>query len=231
MKNIAIIPARGGSKRIPRKNIRDFLGKPIIGYSIRAAIDSGIFSDVMVSTDDEEIAQVAISFGATVPFFRSPEMSNDIATVSDAIKEVLTKYDRNGKVFNNFCCIYPTAPFVTAPKLQEAFEIFEQHDIDSVIPITRFLYPILRSFSLSKENFLRMNWPEYLNTRSQDLELAYHDTGQFYFVKTSVFFEQGKILTNKSHGFLVPETEVQDIDNEEDWLIAELKYKLIYEKY
>ena len=226
MKNIAIITARGGSKRIPRKNIRDFLGFPIIKYSIEAALKSGIFDEVMVSTDDQEIAGIATSLGAKVPFMRSVGTSGDHSTTAEVISEVLNEYKKQGLEFENFCCIYPTAPFVTGIKLQKAQEILEKTGADSVFPVVRFSYPIQRALKIQDKK-VSMFWPEHYNSRSQDLEPAYHDCGQFYFMKVLSFFEQNKIFAEKSFPLVTNELEVQDIDNEEDWKIAELKYKII----
>jgi pseudaminic acid cytidylyltransferase len=179
MKNLAIIPARGGSKRIPRKNIKPFMGKPIIAYSIEAALQSGIFDEVMVSTDDEEIAEVAKQYGANVPFMRSKRAADDYATTSDVIKEVLYNYEKLGKMYDSVCCIYATAPFISSVKLIEAMELINSKKFDSAFTLVQYSYPIQRSLSIKSERVM-MLWPEYLNTRSQDLEVVYHDAGQFY---------------------------------------------------
>jgi N-acylneuraminate cytidylyltransferase len=228
-KTIAIITARGGSKRIPRKNIKAFNGKPIIAYSIKAAIDSGIFNEVMVSTDDEEIAAVAKQAGAKVPFMRSSNTSDDFATTADVLKEVLQAYHQAGDDYEYACCIYPTAPFVTSGKLSAAFHQLITTGADSVLPVTRFSFPIWRSFKM-ENNRVSYNWPEFAPRRSQDLPPAFHDCGQFYFFKTSVFLESGKLVTENTIGLEVPETEVQDIDNEEDWKIAEIKFGFLSKK-
>lgn len=229
MKNLAIITARGGSKRIPRKNIKSFLGKPIIQYSIEAAINSGCFDEVMVSTDDQEIADLAIILGAKVPFIRSEKTSNDFATTVDVIKEVLESYEEINQHFDTFCCIYPTAPFVTAEKLKDAISKLEKTGADSVLPVTAFSFPILRSLKIDNEK-VTFNWPEYMNTRSQDLAPAYHDCGQFYLMKTDKFKEKGKVFTDITVPIIMPQSEVQDIDNEEDWKVAEIKYSFLLEK-
>ncbi|MGN6351937.1 MAG: pseudaminic acid cytidylyltransferase [Parafilimonas sp.] len=222
MSNIAIIPARGGSKRIPKKNIKDFLGKPVIAYSIEAALLSGLFEEVMVSTDDEEIAAVAKQYGATAPFMRSQKNADDFATLNDVIEEVLGSYNNEGKKFDNGCCILSTAPFVTAEKLKEAYNLLLQKKFDSVRPIVKFSYPIQRAFKLSPNNSVQMFYPEYLKTRSQDLEPAYHDAGQFYWFRTD------KMLTGTNKGgVIISETEAQDIDTIEDWKLAELKTSII----
>ena len=226
MKNLAIIPARGGSKRIPGKNIKDFLGKPIIAYSIIGAIESGVFDEIMVSTDDLEIANIAKEFGAKVPFMRSEVNSNDYASTQDAINEVIENYKKQNLVFDNICCIYATAPFVTTEKLIEAYTNLQNPDIQTVFPIVSFGYPIQRSLKTNGD-VVNMFWPENFNKRSQDCEKAFHDAGMFYWFKRS-FFE--KKLTNifDNSGYVVyKENEVQDIDNLTDWKIAELKYKAL----
>ena len=222
-KAVAIITARGGSKRIPRKNIKEFNGRPIIAYSIKAALDSGIFDEVMVSTDDREIAEVAKENGATIPFIRSANTSDDFASTADVIREVLEKYKEQGIEFEYACCIYPTAPFVTGEKLLKAYGALIETGADSWVPVTKFSFPIWRSFKMI-DGKVSYNWPEFAPKRSQDLPPAYHDCGQFYFFQTSVFIQTGKLVTENTVGLEVPETEVQDIDNEEDWKIAEIKY-------
>lgn len=227
---VAIIIARGGSKRIPRKNIKPFLGKPIIDYSIIAAQNAGCFDEIMVSTDDTEIAETAKNAGAVVPFMRSVATSDDFSTTADVIMEVLAQYKAVGKTFDYCCCIYPTAPFVTSEKLKQAFDKLVESGADSVFPVTRFGYPILRSLKINEEGLVQMNWPEYLNSRSQDLPAAYHDAGQFYFLNTEGFLNKKKLFTDFSVPIVVPESEVQDIDNEEDWKIAEIKYTFLQQK-
>ncbi len=229
-KNIAIITARGGSKRIPRKNIKDFLGKPIIAYSIEAALKSGIFSEIMVSTDDHEIAEIAQKLGAKVPFLRSKANSDDFSTTADVILEVLESYKNINQTFDNACCIYPTAPFVTAEKLQKAFSLLVDNKADSVVPVCGFSYPIWRSLKIEDTQLsqrLSMNFPENINKRSQDLPLAYHDVGQFYFFEVNNFLATKQIFSNFTIPLEISELEMQDIDNETDWKLAELKYQLI----
>lgn len=222
---VAIITARGGSKRIPLKNIKNFLGRPIIKYSIDAALQSGCFDEVMVSTDDRRIADVALSLGAKIPFLRSAGSSDDFATTADVIVEVLNQYKTQGKEFRYCCCIYPTAVFVTAEKLKTAYNKLIESGADTAVPVVRFGFPILRSFKI-EDGLVKMNWPEYMNTRSQDLPPAFHDCGQFYFLRTDSFLKNKKLFTDFTVSFKMPESEVQDIDNEEDWKLAELKYSL-----
>jgi N-acylneuraminate cytidylyltransferase len=230
MKNIAIIPARGGSKRIPRKNIKPFCGKPIITYSIEAALRSGLFDVVMVSTDDEDIAAVAKAAGAEVPFMRSEKNSDDYAGTVDVLLEVLTAYEKQNTTFDNVCCIYPTAPFVNTQRLSEAYQMLNEKQYDSVFPICAFSFPILRALQLSNNNQVSMIWPENMTKRSQDLPPAYHDAGQFYWCRTLSLTTDKKLYTDNSGAIVLNETEVQDIDNESDWLIAEMKFKLLAKK-
>jgi pseudaminic acid cytidylyltransferase len=226
MNVLAIIPARGGSKRIPRKNIKNFAGKPIIQYSIDAALQSGIFTEVMVSTDDKEIAEVGKSLGAKVPFMRSAKNSSDMAMTVPVLEEVVKEYKKLGQKFDYVCCIYPTAPFITAERLKAAFALFTEKKAEAVLPIMKFSYPIQRSLKI-KNGFAKMFWPKNYNVRSQDLEPAYHDCGQFYFLKTSSLLEQKVLYPKYTLPIIVPESEAQDIDNEEDWKIAEVKFKMI----
>lgn len=227
MRSIAIITARGGSKRIPRKNLRPFLGKPIIAYSIDAALGSGLFDEVMVSTDDAEIAAVARDLGAAVPFMRSAATSDDFATTADVLKEVVAEYRARGIMPELACCIYPTAPFVTAVRLGEAFAKLTQSGADTVLPVTRFSFPIWRSFRREGERVF-YNWPEHAPKRSQDLPPAFQDAGQFYVFRPAVLERTGQLITDNTVGLELSELEVQDIDSEEDWALAELKYRHIH---
>jgi pseudaminic acid cytidylyltransferase len=223
MNNIAIIPARGGSKRIPRKNIKNFLGKPIIAYSIIAAIESKLFDEVMVSTDDIDIANIAKFYGATVPFFRSEENSNDFTTTSNVLIEVIKEYEKLDLKFENICCIYATAPFTTKKSLYEGYQLLLK-EADTVLPILKFDYPIWRSFNLNENSYLNYNWEKYINTRSQDLPSTFHDAGQWYWTKTEKFLKSGTLFNNKTKGFLLNAFEAHDIDTYQDWKLAELKY-------
>lgn len=229
MSVLAIITARGGSKRIPKKNIKEFLGKPIIAYSIEAALGSGVFDEVMVSTDSDEIADVARRFGAKVPFMRGSETSNDFATTADVILEVLGEYEKRGRSFDSFMCIYPTAPFITSDKIKDAFSAFDEKKADSLVPVVRFGFPPQRGF-LCKDGLISYQYPEYAFARSQDLEPIYHDCGQFYICDTDRFKEKKSLVMDRTVPFIIPETEVQDIDNETDWIIAEEKYRSLHGK-
>lgn len=226
MKKLAMITARGGSKRIPRKNIKEFCGKPIIAYSIEAAIASGVFDTVMVSTDDEEIATIAKQYGAEVPFYRSEKTSNDFATTADVILEVIEEYEKRGEYFDMACCIYPTAPFLTAKRLKEAIEKLEASDADTLLPVVAFSYPVQRAL-IVRDDKLVFEYPQYMDSRSQDLEKHYHDVGQFYVLKTEAFKKNKKLMLGNILPYEISEMEVQDIDNQTDWEIAEMKYEIL----
>lgn len=226
-KRIAIITARGGSKRIPKKNIKDFCGKPILAYSVEAALQSQLFDEVMVSTDSQEIADIAIEYGASVPFMRSEATANDFATTNDVLVEVFTEYEKRGQKFDEAVCIYPTAPFITAKKLQDAVRVMEEEQADALTPVVRFSFPPQRAFVI-REGSLEYQFPECAPKRSQDLEPIYHDCGQFYVMKVENVLKG--LPANKTVPLIVSELEVQDIDNEEDWEMAEIKYKLMMER-
>lgn len=230
MKRIAIIPARGGSKRIPRKNIKDFLGKPIIAYSIHTAWESELFDEVLVSTDDREIADIAIHYGAIAPFQRSAENSTDFASTADVLLEVLEDCKRVGDTYQEACCLYATAPFVTAKRLRQAHRLFEKKGFDTVFSATRFSYPIQRALRQTKGKRVEMFWPENQSKRSQDLEPAYHDAGQFYWFRPEALAREKRLFTPNSAILEVPQAEVQDIDEPEDWEIAEIKYQILRKK-
>lgn len=226
MGSIAVITARGGSKRIPRKNIKPFLGRPILEYSIEAALRANLFDEVMVSTDDREIAQVAEKAGAKVPFFRSESTSNDFATTADVIEEVLAAYERIGRTFDTVCCIYPTAPFVTAEAIRKAMTLLGQEQADCVIPVVKFSFPPQRGVVV-REGKLSPKWPENMAKRSQDLEPLYHDCGQFYCLNVERFRRQKAVWMENAVAFIQDEKYVQDIDTPKDWEIAEMKYRLL----
>ncbi|MDE7432891.1 MAG: pseudaminic acid cytidylyltransferase [Lachnospiraceae bacterium] len=225
-KRIAIITARGGSKRIPHKNIRDFCGNPIIMYGILAALESELFDVVMVSTDSREIADIAKGYGAEIPFMRGEETSGDFATTSDVIMEVLKNYEEMGQTFETAVCIYPTAPFVTPEKLKEAVGLLEKSRNIEVMPVVKYSYPPQRGYVLENDT-IKLKYPEYRDTRSQDLEAIYHDAGQFYCMNVKQFIQCNGKITDGIAPIIVNEMEVQDIDNEEDWKMAELKYRLM----
>jgi pseudaminic acid cytidylyltransferase len=225
MSNIAIIPARGGSKRIPRKNIREFLGKPIIAYSIDVAKQSGLFDEVMVSTDDPEIADIAMGLGATVPFMRSNKNSNDFATTSDVIVEVLQCFNKTGRNFDCACCIYPTAPLITTSSIQRSFELLNSKKFSTVFPVVAFSYPIWRSLKIT-DGKAEMFWPENISKRSQDLPQAWHDAGQYYWLQIKSFLQDRRLFGINSGVIELQEWEAHDIDTEMDWKMAEIKAKM-----
>ena len=229
MPNVAIITARGGSKRIPRKNIRDFCGKPIIAYGINAALKSELFDEVMVSTDDEEIAEISMKYGAKVPFYRSAETSNDYATTMDVLKEVISVYEKQGRMFDHMCCIYPTAPFVTPGKIKKGYEQLINSGLDMMIPVVKFECPPQWGLTIGKDGFLKYCFPEYINVRSQDLEPLYHDAGQFQWYSVEQCCHNNKTKLDITT-IILPEMEVQDIDNESDWELAEMKYMMLNDR-
>jgi N-acylneuraminate cytidylyltransferase len=223
MKSICIVPARGGSKRIPHKNITDFMGMPLIAWSIRAALNSGCFDEVMVSTDSEEIADIAKQYGANVPFLRSAETANDYATTADVIEEVLNRYEEQGKHFDAFCCLYATAPFVMPFRLHKAAEIISDDAIDGAFTVVAFSYPPQRGLRVNEAGCVEMLHPEYAKTRSQDLPTIYHDAGQFYFCKTEAFKREHTLWCRATAPIILSEEEAQDIDTYSDLKIAKEK--------
>lgn len=225
---LAIIPARAGSKRIKNKNLKFFCGRPIVEYSVDVAIKSGLFDEVMVSTDSKEILRVAKNRGASTPFFRSKKNSDDYATLGDVIFEVLEEYSKKNKFFDEVCCILPTAPFVTVSQLINANNLLSS-GFNSVFPVFNIDYPIQRALKINdiKLNSVSMIWPKFLNTRTQDLDKAYIDSGQFYFLKTKAIYDEKAVFNSNSGVIIVDESEVHDIDTLEDWKTAEKKYKLL----
>lgn len=226
MKRIAIIPARGGSKRIPRKNIKEFCGKPILAYSIEAALKTKLFDEVMVSTDDSEIAEIAKTYGASVPFLRSKETANDFAILKDVLNEVLSEYMKLGKEFNEVCCILPTAPLVESDDISKSHEILEKENCVSVVPVVKYSYTIFRSLKIENGK-LAMNWPENFSKRSQDLPEVYHDAGLFYWYSKKYFEEKIAGFGENACPYIMDEEKVQDIDTLDDWRMAEMKFNLI----
>jgi len=227
--NIAIIPARGGSKRIPRKNIRDFLGKPIIAYSIEAALEANVFDEVMVSTDDIEISEISKRYGASVPFLRCEELSNDMAMTVPVLLNVIDKYEKSGKYYTHICCIYPCAPFTTSERLREGMKLLKEVNADSVIPVAKLHYPVQRCLTI-RSGELKMLHPEFYNYRTQDLEPAFYDAAQYYCAKVDSLRKEGRMFCEKTLPVILPESEVQDIDTEDDWVAAEIKYRMMLER-
>lgn len=226
MSNLAIITARGGSKRIPRKNIKEFCGKPIIAYSIQAALESKLFEEVMVSTDDEEIAAISREIGAKVPFYRSTATSSDYATTMDVLREVINVYNGKGKTFKYMCCIYPTAPFVTAEKLHRGYDILVSTGADRVDTVVKYDCPPQWALSIDEYGFVSFSYPEKVSIRSQDLTPMYHDAGQFYWYNVDRCFYTGDNIARINSLILDPQ-EVQDIDDESDWKLAEMKFSMM----
>ncbi len=222
---LCVIPARGGSKRIPRKNVKDFLGKPLIAYSIEAALNSGVFERVIVSTDDALIADVAVKFGAQVPFMRDASLSDDYATSSDAVADAAAKLGGYPRV----CCLYATAPLITGEILREAYGKFEEAECEFLFSATEFSFPIQRAIRLSKDGAASMFYPQFALTRSQDLERAYHDAGAFYFGRREAWLEKKPIFAPHSRAFLIPRNLVCDIDTPEDFEFAQKLYRINYD--
>lgn len=223
---VAIITARGGSKRIPRKNIKFFHGKPIIAYSIEAALASDCFDEVMVSTDDKEIALIAKNYGASVPFMRSAKNSDDFTGTADVLMEVITEYINRGINFNQCCCLYPAAPFITSDLLKKTLNIMEEKSASSLIPIAPFPSPIQRALVIKNECLTRLN-NEFEKTRSQDLQTTFFDVGQFYWFEVEIFLEKKRLLTEATLPYIVSSKEFQDIDTLDDWDEAEIKYEIL----
>jgi pseudaminic acid cytidylyltransferase len=223
---IAIIPARGGSKRIPGKNIKKFAGKPIIAYSIECALKTRLFDEVIVSTDDRRIANIAQKLGANVPFLRSKKTSNDRSSLESVLLEVIKRLEKQGKKYDYICCILPTAPFIESKKIIEGFDMITKGDVDAVLSVVKFDYPVQRAFVKNKDGIVSMLWPENMIKRSQDLPDSFHDAGQFYWLKTDNFLKEKQLFANNSYGLELSSWQVQDIDTLEDWKTAEKKFKL-----
>jgi N-acylneuraminate cytidylyltransferase len=227
--NIAIIPARGGSKRIPRKNIKEFHGKPIIAYSIEAAKQSRCFDRIIVSTDDQEIAEVAKTYGAEVPFIRPNDISDDYATTMDVIKHALAWFTKNDQSISitYACCIYATAPFISSESIIRGLSALVKGSFNYAFSAASYSFPIQRALKINQDGSAEMFMPEHINTRSQDLEEAYHDAGQFYWGKSTAFLDKEPIFSNASFAVILPRNTVQDIDTLEDWSNAESMYSVL----
>jgi len=222
---VAIIPARGGSKRIPGKNIKPFLGQPIIGYSIETARKSNLFNRVIVSTDSVRIAEVARSFGAEIPFLRPKELSDDFTGTDQVVLHALEVLKDQQIAISYVCCIYPTAPFIQIEHLKKGLEILLETDADSAFSVTTFPYPIKRGLRLDENGRIKMIWPEHFSTRSQDLEETYHDAAQFYWAKADRYVINRRFFNDNAKPVILPRHMVQDIDTEEDWILAELMFR------
>jgi pseudaminic acid cytidylyltransferase len=223
MRNLCIIPARGGSKRIPRKNIKDFNGKPMIAWAIETAIKSNLFDEIMISTEDAEIAEISQKYGAIVPFFRTEKNSDDLSGTEDVIIEVLNQYQLIGRTFDYVCCIYPTTPLMTPERLIEAKAKLIDGNFDTVFPVLKYGHPLQRSLKI-QQGKIKAVWPEYIDYRTQDLETYYHDSGQYYWIKIDSFLQKKVMFTDNTSFIELAEFEAQDIDNLEDWEIAILKH-------
>ncbi len=227
--NICIIPARGGSKRIPRKNIKEFNGRPIIAYSIEAAIESNCFDKVIVSTDDDEIAKVAKYYGAEVPFIRPAELSNDHVGTIPVIKHAIEWVENENNSIDNVCCLYATAPFSQSQIISKAFQQLQESKADYCFSVTSFPFPIQRAIKIIQCNKVDMFYPEYFDTRSQDLEESYHDAGQFYWGKAQAFKAELPLFSKNATPYILPRYLVQDIDTLDDWIRAEAMYRVLQE--
>jgi N-acylneuraminate cytidylyltransferase len=230
MHRVAIIPARGGSKRIPRKNIKAFHGKPMIAWSIEAATASGCFDKVIVSTDDAEIADVAREWGATVPFMRPPELSDDYAGTLPVIRHAVEWLSEHGAVVDYACCLYATAPFVSSGDLRRGWQLIQQSKCSYAFSVTSYAFPIQRAIRIGKDGAVEMFDPAAFSSRSQDLEPAWHDAGQFYWGRPETWRAQRPIFTPAARVVQLPRHRVQDIDEPEDWLRAELMFRALQQR-
>jgi len=224
---VAIIPARGGSKRIPRKNIKSFAGLPIIAYSIKAAQESELFDRIIVTTDDDEIADVARNFGAEIPFIRPKELSDDHTATIPVIAHAIKTLQANGEDIETACCIYATAPFIRSKDIIRAYDALITHQKQYAFPVTTFPFPIWRGVKRDDEGNIQMFWPEHFATRSQDLEEAYHDAGQFYWGTADGWLSDTPMFSDITTTIILPRHLVQDIDTPEDWMRAELMHKAL----
>ena len=223
----AIIPARGGSKRIPNKNIKSFAGQPIISYSIKAAQETNLFDRIIVSTDSEEIAEIAKSYGAKVPFIRPGELADDFIGTMPVVFHALSWLNKHELSTDYFCCIYATAPFVRPDYIKKGFDLIKDKNAAAAFSVTTFPYPIFRALKIDENGHIRMFWPEYENTRSNDLQDTYHDAGQFYWGNTEKFVEGKTFLSSDAVPIVIPRYLVQDIDTPEDWETAEKMYSVL----
>lgn len=227
---LAVIPARGGSKRIPRKNIKDFCGKPIIAWSIEAALQSECFDAVIVSTDDPEIAAVARQWGAQVPFMRPAALADDHTGTTPVMRHAIEWFLQQGQSSEQVCCIYATAPFVSAADIRRGHELLVENDCDYAFSVTSYPFPIQRAIRITSKGRVEMFHPEHFDTRSQDLEEAWHDAGQFYWGRAKAWIEGKVLFTPEAVPVRLPRHRVQDIDTAEDWLRAEWMFKAIQGK-
>ena len=225
--NICVIPARGGSKRIPKKNIKKFNGKPIIAYSIDAAFKSKCFEEIIVSTDDDEVASISLKYGAKVPFKRPKNLSDDYTPTIPVIKHAINWFEKNNNMISNICCLYATAPFVKPEFIKESYEQFVLSNSKYCFSATSYAFPIQRAIKILKNKKVSMFFPENFNLRSQDLIKSYHDAGQFYWGKVQAYKDEISMFSNEAEAYILPRYLVQDIDDNEDWIRAEMMYKLL----
>jgi len=224
---LAVIPARGGSKRIPRKNIRNFCGKPVIAYSIETALQSGLFDEVVVSTDDDEIADIARQHGASIPFMRPAQLADDFTGTNAIVKHAVEWFQQHADRPEYACCIYATAPLLLPEFIQQGFDKLRQHDCAYAFSVSHYDFPVQRALRMRDDGLLDALYPEHINARSQDLEDAWHDAGQFYWGKAQAFIDEIPMMAGHAVGIPLPRYRVQDIDTEEDWRQAELMYQAL----
>jgi N-acylneuraminate cytidylyltransferase len=225
--NVAIIPARIGSKRIPKKNIKIFHGKPLIAYSIQAALKTKLFRSIIVSTDSMEVANIAITYGAEVPFIRPAELADDFTGTDAVMLHALNYLIDHGADIQYVCCIYATAPFINSAYIKKGFDLLKKKNATSAFTVTTYPYPIYRSLKISEDGRLHMIWPDYMNVRSQDLSEAYHDAGQFYWADAQKYMSEKNFFSKDAVPVVLPRHLVQDIDTDEDWQRAEAMYKVL----
>ncbi|RUO79872.1 pseudaminic acid cytidylyltransferase [Idiomarina tyrosinivorans] len=224
--NAVIIPARGGSQRIPRKNIREFGGKPMIAWSVEAALATPSVDQVIVSTDDAEIAEIAQQFGANVPFLRNAELADHHTPTVPVIADAIKRMAELGQSFDNVCCLYATAPFVRSQDLENAYQqLVERQLADYIFSVAEYAFPVQRAVTMNADSRVGLLQPDFEQTRSQDLPQAYHDAGQFYWGRVEAWLQAKPIMSSHSYGYKLPRTRVQDIDTEADWEIAEWMFK------
>lgn len=224
---VAIIPARGGSKRIPRKNIKPFAGRPMIAHSIAAAQAAGVFDRILVSTDCEEIADVARQNGADVPFLRPAALADDFAGTDAVNVHALEWLAAQGETVERFCCVYATAPFLRAADIREGLALLRARNAGSALSVTTFAYPIFRSVKINQAGGVEMFWPENFPKRSQDLPTAYHDAGQFYWFDAARYLRAPRMIMEQAVPVIIPRNRVQDIDTPEDWSVAEQMFEVL----
>ena len=226
--NVAIIPARGGSKRIPRKNIKDFNGKPIIAYSIEAALKSRCFDKVIVSTDDAEIANIAKQYGAEVPFIRPVEISDDFATTADVLLHAIDWFESQSLLIEYICCIYATAPFIDVNDIRNTYKLLvDSPSAEYCFPVCEFPFPIQRGIKINENHRVKMFLPKHFNTRSQDLEVSYHDVGQFYWGRPNAYLKKVPVFSDKAIAYPISRKRVVDLDTPEDWDYAILLSEIL----